>query len=226
MSDKVELKVDFCSYEAAKYAVEHWHYSKTMPAGKTVKLGVWENGIFIGVVIFSRGANNHIGSQYGLDQTRVCELTRIALKQHKTQVSKIASIAQKIMLSLSPELRLIVSYADPEMGHIGAIYQAMNWVYVGKSKPQRFTLGLDNKIVHKRSTFSKFGTVSGQKYSNILWKHKYLYPLDRAMRKQIEPLAKPYPKRETCGLGEIDSAASSNSQTGGASPTSPLLLTT
>ena len=30
-------------------------------------------------------------------------------------------------------------------------------------------------------------------------KHRYLYPLDRAMRKQIEPLRKPYPKRETCG---------------------------
>ena len=43
----VDLKVDWCSYEAAKYAVMHWHYSKTMPAGKTVKLGVWENGRFI-----------------------------------------------------------------------------------------------------------------------------------------------------------------------------------
>jgi hypothetical protein len=43
MSDKVDLKVDFCSYEAAKYAVEHWHYSKTMPAGKTVKIGAWED---------------------------------------------------------------------------------------------------------------------------------------------------------------------------------------
>ena len=33
---------------------------------------------------------------------------------------------------------------------------------------------------------------------DLLPKHKYLYPLDRAMRRQITPLAKPYPKR-ICG---------------------------
>ena len=54
-------------------------------------------------------------------------------------------------------------------------------------------------------------------------KHRYLMPLDDAMRAQIEPLRKPYPKRETCGRGETDSAADSNPQIGGASPTHPLL---
>ena len=51
-------------------------------------------------------------------------------------------------------------------------------------------------------------------------KYKYLFPLDDAMRKQIEPLRKPYPKR---GRGETDSASQSNEKTGGASPTRPLL---
>jgi len=31
MSDKVELKLDWCSYEAAKFAVEHWHYNANPP---------------------------------------------------------------------------------------------------------------------------------------------------------------------------------------------------
>jgi len=56
-------------------------------------------------------------------------------------------------------------------------------------------------------------------YAHIQFKYKYLFPLDDAMRKQIEPLRKPYPKRES---GEIDNAVSSNSQTGGASPTDSL----
>jgi len=42
------------------------------------------------------------------------------------------------------------------------------------------------------------------------------------MRAQIAPLAKPYPKREQRGTGEIDSAPGSNRETGGASPTVPL----
>ena len=48
MSDKVDLRLDWCSYEAAKYAVEHWHYSKRMPKSKLAKIGVWEDGEFIG----------------------------------------------------------------------------------------------------------------------------------------------------------------------------------
>ena len=34
-------------------------------------------------------------------------------------------------------------------------------------------------------------------------KHRYLYPLDDAMRQQIQPLSRPYPKR----VGSIDSDA-------------------
>ena len=54
-------------------------------------------------------------------------------------------------------------------------------------------------------------------------KYRYLYPLDAAMRTQIAPLAKPYPKR---GTGETDNAPGTNPETGGASPTVPLSETT
>lgn len=206
-----DLVVAPCSYKAAKFAVENWHYSQVMPAGKTVKFGVWEGGQFIGSVLFSWGANNRIGSPYGLKMTEVCELVRVALTSHKSQVSQIVSSAMKKLREQSPGLRLIVSYADPERGHNGSIYQAMNWIYTGSSKPQRETLGLAGGIVHKRSAFSKYGTVSGQKYSKILWKHKYLFPLDRAMRRQIESLAQPYPKR--ADVGEIESRDGTTVQT-------------
>lgn len=195
MSSKPDLLVAPCSYDAARYAVMRWHYSRTMPVGKLVKVGAWEGGNFIGAIVYGRGANNHIGNPYGLIQTEVCELVRVALSKHIAPVSRIVSLASRVLASVSPGLRLIVSYADPRQGHVGAIYQAMNWVYVGFSVPQRFALGDAGEIVHKRSAFSKFGTVSGQTYSDVFWKHKYLYPLDKAMRKQIAPLAQPYPKK-------------------------------
>lgn len=218
----VELRVDFCSHEAAKYAVEHWHYSKVMPAGKTVKFGVWEDGKFIGAIVFSWGANNHIGSPYNLKMIEVCELVRVAFNGHTSPVSQIISVSLRLLVKQSPGLRLIVSYADPEQGHTGAIYQAMNWIYTGPTRPQRESLRPSGAILHKRTAHSLYGTIDGLPKSKILWKHKYLYPLDRAMRKQIRPLAKPYPKRDLCGLGEIDNAPGSNRETGGASPTSPL----
>lgn len=190
---KVDLLVAPCSYKAARFAVMNWHYSQSMPAGKLVKIGAWEDGVFVGAVIYARGANNNIGKPYGLQQTEVCELVRVALTKHKTPVSKIVSVAQKILLKTSPSLRLIVSYADPEQGHTGVIYQAMNWMYVGKSQAQREVMH-EGKIMHKRTANALFGTIKGMEKSPILWKYKYLYPLDKEIRKQIQPLLQPYPK--------------------------------
>jgi hypothetical protein len=193
-SMKPVLKIDWATHEAAKYAVENWHYSESMPAGKLVKVGAWENGKFIGVVLFGRGANNNIGKPYKLDQTAACELVRIALTNHITPVSKIAAIAMRFLKVNSPGLRLIISYADPLQGHHGGIYQAGNWLYCGTSQAQQEVMH-NGKIMHKRTANSLFGTIKGMQKSPIMWKHKYLMPLDNEMRKQIIPLAKPYPKR-------------------------------
>ena len=191
---KTVLKIDWATHQAAKYAVENWHYSESMPAGKLVKVGAWENGKFIGVVLFGRGANTNIGKPYGLSQTAACELVRIALTKHITPVSKIAAIAMRFLKANSPGLRLIISYADPLQGHHGGIYQAGNWLYCGTSQAQQEVMH-NGKIMHKRTANSLFGTIKGMQKSPIMWKHKYLMPLDSEMKKQILPLSKPYPKR-------------------------------
>jgi hypothetical protein len=188
------LKIDWATHEAAKYAVENWHYSESMPAGKLVKVGAWEDDKFIGVVMFGRGANNNIGKPYRLKQVAACELVRIALRKLSTPVSKITAIAMRFLKQNSPGLRLIISYADPLQGHHGGIYQAGNWTYCGTSQAQQEVMH-NGKIMHKRTANSLFGTIKGMQKSPILWKHKYLMPLDNEMRKQILPLAKPYPKR-------------------------------
>ena len=201
-----ELRLDWCSYEAAKYAVEHWHYSACMPKSKMVKIGAWEDGEFIGSIIFSYGATPQIGSPYKLTQFEICELTRVALKEHKTPVSKILSRAIKMLNKQSPGVRLIVSFADMEQNHYGIIYQATNWIYAGTTKPGRVGFIIQGKKTHTRTIGSMPGGVQSLEWvKNYVdrkaseWigieKHRYLYPLDRAMRRQIAPLAKPYPKK-------------------------------
>lgn len=233
MSDKVDLRLDWCSYEAAKYAVEHWHYSRRMPTARLVKIGVWENGVFIGAVVFGGGANADLGAPYGLTQFETTELVRVALKEHKNTVSRIVSVAVKMIKKEFPKLRLLVSFADPEHQHAGGIYQAMNWVYIGMTEPadeyifmgvRRHGRGLRMTLsgyrLEGKNTFERAKKLdpSVEKIKGSS-KHRYLFPLDDAMRKQIEPLRKPYPKRER---GETDNAAQSNAQTGGASPTRSL----
>ena len=63
--------------------------------------------------------------------TECAELCRIALNKHVTPVSRILSIAIKMLKREMPGIRLLVSYADLNQGHEGKIYQASNWVFVG-----------------------------------------------------------------------------------------------
>lgn len=223
---KADLRIDWATHEAAKFACEHWHYSGCMPAGKLVKVGAWEFDRFIGVVLFGRGANNNIGKPYQLEQTECCELVRIALTTHKTPVTRIVSMALRFLNQQSAGLRLVVSYADPLQGHHGGIYQGGNWVYVGTTKGGTAQLIMSNgKTIHKRTAKSIFGSCSAKRIG-ALWtpekqKHKYLMPLDTEMRKRIMPLSKPYPKRAS---SETSDTAGSQPEKGGATPTDALQL--
>lgn len=219
--NKSDLRLDLCSHQSAKYAVEHWHYSETMPKSKVFKIGVWEQGDFIGVILYGVGATSGLVKRYGLKPTQGCELVRVALKDHVSKVSRIISISLMILKKYNPGIRLVVSFADPDQGHLGTIYQAGGWVFCGMTQPSDEYI-LDGKRYQGRSFRNSHKGMEHHPSVQVVKgssKYRYLYPLDPIMRQQIMPLAKPYPKR---GAGEIDSAANSNLQTGGASPTAPL----
>lgn len=197
------LRLEWASYEAAKYAVEHWHYSKSLPSSKLAKVGVWEDDKFIGVVIFSWGAQKYLVRRYGLNMTQGCELTRVALNKHKTPVTRIVKIAVKKLKDYCPELRLIVSFADANQNHLGKIYQAGNWIYTGMSEAVKYPV-LNGRVTHPRTLSKEFlnklkrkGIIQKRqdlKFVAQKGKFRYLLPLDDEMRERIEPLRRPYPK--------------------------------
>lgn len=170
-----------------------------------MKVGVWERGKFVGVVIYGCGATPEIGKPYSVTQQQICELVRVALTKHESKTSRIVSIANRMLTKANPGLRLIVSFADTSQGHHGGIYQAGGWIYTGSDEYHAYrVLG---KMVHPRTLYARYG-VGGQ---SIPWlrshvdpkaerianglKHKYVMPLDDEMRSRIMPLARPYPKR-------------------------------
>lgn len=220
---KADLKIDWATHAAAKYACENWHYSKCLPSSlqKRVAVGAWENKKFVGVVVFGHGANPQIGAPYLLTINQCVELTRIALKAgHASPVSRIVRFALKFIKESQKGIRLIVSYADQAQGHHGGVYQAGNWIYVGSMKGVP-SLKYKGKVWHAKALRTSFPNLkhSDPAVAKITAgdKHKYLMPLDKEMRKQILPLSKPYPKR----AGSIaDDAPDNQSGEGGSTPTS------
>jgi hypothetical protein len=217
-----DLRLDWATHEAAKYACENWHYSKCLPAGKIVKIGIWENNLFIGVVLFSCGATPNLSNPYQLQMEECCELTRVALKNHKSQVSRIVKIAIKLLKKICPKIRLIISFADSEQGHHGGIYQAGNWIYNGNINLPSWIIKGSKK--HPRSVVQKYGSQKLEKIRQIdpmakkvfSIKYRYLMPLDNEIKEKISSLSKPYPKRAN---SIVVNAPEFHSGKGGAEPT-------
>lgn len=216
MLTKTNLKIDWATHAAAKFACENWHYSKILPTGKVVKIGAWENEKFIGVVLFSRGASPFLGAKFDLPQTEVCELTRVALNKHETPVSRIVAIAFKFLKKHCPDLKLVVSFADPEQGHSGGIYKAGNWVYTGTSgETIEYLVG--GRWRHVRGAYDLVkGNKDQFKTRTRKGKYRFLMPLDEEMRKQINKISIPYPKRAT---SKDNVASGFQSEEGGVTPT-------
>ena len=199
-----KLHVAFCNARAARYAVMNWHYSRRMPIGALVKIGVWENDQFIGAVIFGRGASPKLGRRWGLGPAENCELVRVALTKHHAPVSQILAQSVRLLKKHCPGLRLIVSFADPAAGHHGGVYQASNWIYTGTTGSSTETFH-EGRWKHQREiSGGAFGQPAKLTRAEVKrlptrqkpGKHRYLLPLDANIRKSIRLSSKPYPMRQ------------------------------
>lgn len=146
----------------------------------------------------------------------VLELTRVALNGKQEATSQAVAMTLKQLHKDLPHVRLIVSYADCDQNHLGTIYQATNWIYTGLNNEGTSSgFIIHGKQVHRKSIYSKMVMIDGKKvhcpqtleavrkyidakaeYFITTGKRKYLMPMDKKMRKQIEPLRQPYPKNE------------------------------
>lgn len=201
-SNSVRLKVAPVGVKAARHAVQKWHYSGTLPVGKTIKVGVWEEGRFIGCIIYARGANRNMGARIGLPDQRECvELARVALTDHQAPVSQIIALSFKELRAHNPGIRAVMSYADPQEGHHGGIYQAGGWTYIGPASKVEVPV-IDGVKLHKKTAFHRYGTNSIPKLKamglNVTTftepaKHTYAIGFDRQIRNRLKAMSKTPP---------------------------------
>ncbi len=195
----------------ARHACKCFHYSRSMPTASHIYNVFNDGGEWCGCIIYSPGANNHIGSEYGLVQGQVLELVRVALngRQGHGRTSQAVSASLRMLHADAPLCKLVISYADAGQGHYGTIYQATNWLYVGERAGQGY-VEVNGERLHKKAATSRYGTcnideIRHQAGEGVRWvesagKRKYLYFFDKRLRKKFQHLSQPYPKRETSTL--------------------------
>lgn len=209
------MRLEIASKKAIKYACMNFHYSKSIP-NISIAFSVFNNrDEWCGVIAYGVGANNSIGNFISLNNGQIIELVRVALNGKQENTSKPISISIKLIKKKCPLVKAIVSYADHEQEHIGVIYQATNWYFLGSLKDIPDIYYYKNKWCHGRTIpigLKKY--LPKKKGSN---KYKYIYPLLEEIKSKCEKLKKPYPKKS---VKSIDSDATPfQEDEGGATPT-------
>ena len=98
-----------------------------------------------------------------------------------------------------------MSFADPAAGHVGTIYQAAGFLFMGTTEPERY-FELDGVRIHPRSASSRFGSnsVAHLRRTGLAVvarisppKYRYAYVLDPSWRWRLRGEARRLPQAQS-----------------------------
>lgn len=191
------MRITKANSKAIQYACKYFHYAKSVPAVQYGYNIYNDDDEWCGVILYSSGACPNIGNQFGMAQGEVLELVRVALNGKQKYTSQAVSMSLRKLHQDNPLCKIVVSYADHNQSHLGTIYQATNWIYLGTIKRSDDQYFYNGKWTHYRSIGASANkdelvkTLPKRKNGN---KFKYIYCFDRKTRKRYMKQALPYPK--------------------------------
>lgn len=115
-------------------AVKRWvaaeHYLHSAPPGFAFILEFWEGLRLVGAQIWGRPQ----AKAYNPDH--VLQLYRVFFEDETERCveSQALAMARKFIRTWLPQIRLVLSYSDPSVGHAGTIYEADGWAELGRTK--------------------------------------------------------------------------------------------
>lgn len=177
--DKIDTEVeDF---------VKQWHYSKSIRSQqqKHVFKLVDKHDRLVGVAIYGNPMSRHYDSLETIELRRLCLIDDTPRNTESFFIAKTLKWLEK-----NTKYTQVVSFADPNNGHVGTIYKASNFEYTGledNGNPRIVQYG--DKSIHLRQYYQK---KDGEYTKNALElqsavkqgkaeivkqerKHKYLY---------------------------------------------------
>jgi hypothetical protein len=190
--------------------IETHHYSHNVNGCKVSKcFALYDKDTLVGAILFG-ALSTTAWRRYALQEKDVVELRRLVCLDGcpRNTLSWFIAKALKILKRTSDH-RIVISYADPLYGHVGYIYQAANWSYVGRTAKDKVYFTPDGKMYHSRALRTKYKGkykpfakklqeqyVNGELTEKIVpGKHIYVYNLIGRHKRSN----KPYPKGDKTG---------------------------
>jgi len=209
------IRVEQVPVKEVRRAIVTGHYSGVMPDAVQECFGAYADGVLVGAAAYGPGGNSKTLAAIipGFDNTNGRELIRVWAHQDAPTNTVSRMVAASLKMLPRP-VGLVVTFADSGQGHVGTIYQALNFYYLGmSSKGVRYvdrdgvevTARLAN--IYRMRNPARFGKMSlGQIREELGWqpvvshpKHRYAIGVGISKRKvnrTLAGMALPYPRRE------------------------------
>ena len=214
--DTSKVSIRLINKNVAKEMIVKYHYSHKWSLCKYA-LGVFyksededsffagETETLIGVLVYGHpvGAQALKSVIETLNTHEVLELTRLFIHDGYGKNIESYSIGKSIkwLKKNATQIKMLLSYADPERGHLGGIYKATNWLYQGCGEMKlmpNYSLGFtpDGPWMHSRTVGMKYGSTNEAHLKKVVgrtfWlktdanKHRYLqFTVGKKERKKL-----------------------------------------
>lgn len=191
-----ELTIEVCPVKEVKDFIEFNHYSKNINGVKvSYCFKVLYDNRIVGAVLFG-AMSTTAWKKFSENEKEVLELRRLVLLDEagKNCESRVVGYCLRWIKNNDKNIKVVVSYADPNHGHSGIIYKASNFEYLGISSQDKGYLDKETgKVYHSRALRTKYKgdykpfvkKLREKKENGILQeitlkgKHCYIYKLNR-----------------------------------------------
>ena len=136
--------------------VERWevqamidaHYLHKWPGVTVLTLGLCRDDVAVGVVVFALPPRE-TAKRYGGETWELARLWVHDDEPRNTESWFLSRVVRYVRRH-HPSVRVLVSYADPSVGHVGTVYRAANWRADGRTDDERKTPRCDYVAGGKR----------------------------------------------------------------------------
>lgn len=246
MATAKDIVIKQIDSKTANDLVRKLHYSGKVCNNSQLHLGVFLDGKLEGAMQFGPSLDKRKiqGLVSGTQWHEFLELNRMAFSDNlpRNSESRALGIAFRLIKKYAPQVKWIVSFADGTQCGDGTIYRAAGFILTKINGVGNTLRMLPNGEVVCRMAVTMGKTIL-QNNGKADWPKnsikmkgfqlRYIYFIDPSYRARLTVPEIPFSEIEKRGAkmykgipggtGETDNAAQSNAQTGGASPTVPLL---